>query len=173
MSCLKPVRPCAMLWRYPEMSGYPWTFSHGPGQPDAIARELKYHGSCCDRYTMATERLWTTCWMVTDSAKKGRWRNCQGWIDSLQPWGFLATEVGIGRKIIIVVAFYVAAPQNKNEVTSRRSIRNVMPLNHSLMATWFFCFLIYYLTSQWQFTGMPKWGMKCKINYSRHAQKAG
>ena len=27
------------------MSGYPWTFSHGPGQPDAIARELKYHGS--------------------------------------------------------------------------------------------------------------------------------
>ena len=41
----------------------------------------------------------------------------QGWIDSLQP-GFLATEVGIGRKIMIVVAFYVAAPQNKNEVTS-------------------------------------------------------
>ena len=55
--------------------------------------------------------------MVTDSAKKGRWRNSQGWIDSLQPC-FLATEVGIGRKIMIVVAFYVAAPQNKNEVTS-------------------------------------------------------
>ena len=52
------------------MSGYPRTFSHGPGQPDAIARELKYHGSCCARYTMPTERLWTTCWMVTDSAKK-------------------------------------------------------------------------------------------------------
>ena len=99
------------------MSGYPWTFSHGPGQPDAIARELKYHRSCCARYTMLTERLWTTCWMVTDSAKKGRWRNSQGWIDSLQP-PFLATEVGIGRKIMTVVAFYVAAPQNKNEVTS-------------------------------------------------------
>ena len=52
------------------MSGYPWTFSHGPGQPDAIARELKYHGSCCARYTMPTERLWTTCTVVTDSAKK-------------------------------------------------------------------------------------------------------
>ena len=55
-----------MLWRYSEMSGYPWTFSHGPGQPDAIARELKYHGpACCARCTMPTERLWTTCWMVT------------------------------------------------------------------------------------------------------------
>ena len=52
------------------MSGYPWTFSHGPGQPDAIARELKYHGSCCAKYTVPTERLWTTCWMVPDSAKK-------------------------------------------------------------------------------------------------------
>ena len=55
--------------------------------------------------------------MVTDLAKKGRWRNSQGWIDSLQPY-FLGTEVGIGRKIMIVVAFYVAAPQNRNEVTS-------------------------------------------------------
>ena len=56
-------------------------------------------------------------WSLTQQKKKGRWRNSQGWIDSLQPC-FLATEVGIGRKIMIVVAFYVAAPQNKNEVTS-------------------------------------------------------
>ena len=66
---------------------------------------------------MQTERLWTTCWMVTESAKKGRWRNSQGWIDSLQAC-FLATEVGVGCKIMIVAAFYVAAPRNKNEVTS-------------------------------------------------------
>ena len=29
-----------------------------PEQLDAIARELKYHGSCRARYTMPTERLW-------------------------------------------------------------------------------------------------------------------
>ena len=59
-----------MLWRNSEMSGYRWTFSHGPGQPDAITRELKYHGSCCARYTMPTERLWTICWSLTQQKNK-------------------------------------------------------------------------------------------------------
>ena len=54
-------------------------------------------------------------WSLTQ--KKRKMEEQPRWIDSLQPC-FLATEVGIGRKIMIVVAFYVAAAQNKNEVTS-------------------------------------------------------
>ena len=142
ISCLKPARPCAMLWRYSEMSGYPWTSSHGPEQPDAIARELQYHGSCCARYTMPTQRLWTTCWMVTDSAKKGRWRNIQGWIDSLQPcrlsryWSWNWSQDNDCCSILCR-----SSSNQEWSHTTWGSIRNVMPSNHSLMATWVFFFV--------------------------------
>ena len=81
-------------------------------------------------------------WSLTQQKKrKGIWRNSQGWIDSLQPC-FLATEVGIGRKIMILVAFYDACSSSKQEWShiTWGSIRNVMPSNHSLMATWAFLF---------------------------------
>ena len=70
---------------------------------------------------MPTERLWTTCWMVTDSAKKKKNEDGGTAKDGLTVFNrafSLLSQVGIGRKIMIVVAFYVAAPQNKNEVTS-------------------------------------------------------
>ena len=151
-----------MLWRYSEMSEYPWTFSHGPGQPDAIARELKYHGSCCARYTMTTERLWTTCWMVTDSAKKRKMEeqprmNWQSSTVLSRYWSWNWSQDNDCCSILC----RISSKQEWSHIIWG-SIRNGMPSNNSLMATWFFLFLIYYLTSRWQF--MPKWEMHFKIN---------
>ena len=135
-----------------------------PEQPDAIARELKYHGSCCARYTMPTERLW-------DYLLDGHWlskkRKMEEQPIARRDW---QSSTGLSRywswnwsqdNDCCSILCRSSSKQEWNHITWG-SIRNVMPSNHSLMATWVFCFLTYFLTSQWQL--MPKWGKQCKIN---------
>ena len=129
------------MGRYSEMSGYPWTSSNGPGpgQPDAIARELQYHGSCCARYTMPTQRLWTTCWMVTDSAKKedgGQPR--MDWQSSTVLSRYWSWNWSQDNDCCCILC-RSSSKQEWSHITWG-SIRNVMPSNHSLMATWVFLF---------------------------------
>ena len=80
-ACLRGhVQCCGDTQRWSDTYGT----SPGPGlgQPDAIARELKYRGSCYARYTNRIEISGLhTGW----SARKGRWRNSQGWTGSLRP----------------------------------------------------------------------------------------
>ena len=88
-------------------------------------------------------------WSLTQQQKEDGGTAMDGLTVFNRAFSLLKLEI-IGRKIMNVVAFYVACSSSKQEWShiTWGSIRNVMPSNHSLMATWVFLFfnLLFNLT---------------------------